>query len=69
VNLPFDRGSSASASSFLELMASPSRRRSRYFFFAEREAAKIPDVPPDTPAKEIKTRRWWAPARWAAGSR
>src|SRR3989454_714486 len=23
--------------------------------FAEREAAKIPDVPPDTPAKEIKT--------------
>src|SRR5439155_1365590 len=40
---------------FLELMASPESKAQRYFFFAEREAAKIPDVPPDTPAKEIKT--------------
>jgi 3-hydroxyacyl-CoA dehydrogenase len=39
---------------FQELMASPESKAQRYFFFAEREAAKIPDVPADTPTKEIK---------------
>src|SRR5207247_5964233 len=55
VNLPFDAGLERERELFLELMASPESKAQRYFFFAEREAAKIPDVPPDTPAKEIKT--------------
>src|SRR5213593_4448614 len=55
VNLPFDAGLRRERERFLELMPSPESKAQRYFFFAEREAAKIPDVPPDTPAKEIKT--------------
>ena len=35
-------------------MTSPESKAQRYFFFAEREAAKIPDVPADTPARDIK---------------
>src|SRR5438445_37891 len=55
VNLPFDAGLKRERELVLELMASSESKAQRYFFFAEREAAKIPDVPPDTPAKEIKT--------------
>jgi 3-hydroxyacyl-CoA dehydrogenase len=54
VNLPFDEGLKRERELFLELMTSPESKAQRYFFFAEREAAKIPDVPADTPAKEIK---------------
>ncbi|PYN29710.1 MAG: 3-hydroxyacyl-CoA dehydrogenase, partial [Candidatus Rokuibacteriota bacterium] len=54
VALPFDAGLTRERELFLELLASPESRAQRYFFFAERDAAKIPDVPPDTPAKEIK---------------
>ena len=54
VNLPFDAGLKRERELFLELMASPESKAQRYFFFAEREAAKIPDVPPDTAAKEIR---------------
>jgi 3-hydroxyacyl-CoA dehydrogenase len=35
-------------------MSSPESKAQRYFFFAEREAAKIPDVPTDTPTRDIK---------------
>src|SRR5262249_56885782 len=38
----------------VELLSSRESKAQRYFFFAEREAAKIPDVAADTPAKEIK---------------
>src|SRR5438128_7633212 len=55
VTLPFDAGLTRERELFLELLHSPESKAQRYFFFAEREAAKIPDVPPDTPAKEIKT--------------
>jgi 3-hydroxyacyl-CoA dehydrogenase len=55
VALPFDAGLARERELFLELLASPESKAQRYFFFAEREAAKIPDVPPDTPAREIKT--------------
>ena len=54
VTLPFDAGLTRERELFLELLASPESKAQRYFFFAERDAAKIPDVPPDTPAKEIK---------------
>src|SRR5580765_1838428 len=54
VNLPFDQGIKRERELFTELMNSPESKAQRYFFFAEREAAKIPDVPGDTPAKDIK---------------
>src|ERR671931_1639444 len=52
--LPFDAGLTRERELFLELLHSPESKAQRYFFFAEREAAKIPDVPPDTPVKEIR---------------
>src|SRR5262249_43994437 len=54
VNLPFAEGIKRERELFLELMSSPESKAQRYFFFAEREAAKIPDVPAETPAKDIK---------------
>ena len=54
VSLPFAEGLKRERELFAELMASPESKAQRYFFFAEREAAKIPDVPADTPAKDIK---------------
>ena len=54
VNLPFEEGIKRERELFVELMNSPESKAQRYFFFAEREAAKIPDVPSDTPAREIK---------------
>ena len=55
VSLPFAEGLKRERELFAELMASPESKAQRYFFFAEREAAKIPDVPADTPAKDVKT--------------
>jgi len=54
VSLPFDQGIARERELFAELLSSPESKAQRYFFFAEREAAKIPDVPGDTPPKEIK---------------
>ena len=54
VELPFDQGIKRERELFTELLNSPESKAQRYFFFAEREAAKIPDVPGDTPAMDIK---------------
>src|SRR6266849_5654067 len=54
VSLPFADGLKRERELFVELLNSPESKAQRYFFFAEREAAKIPDVPADTPAKDIK---------------
>jgi 3-hydroxyacyl-CoA dehydrogenase len=54
VSLPFEAGIKRERELFAELMASPESKAQRYFFFAEREAAKIPDVPADTPVKDVK---------------
>jgi 3-hydroxyacyl-CoA dehydrogenase len=54
VNLPFDQGMKRERELFSELITSPESKAQRYFFFAEREAAKIPDVPGDTPSREIR---------------
>src|SRR5262247_276099 len=54
VSLPFEQGLQRERELFAELFGSPESKAQRYFFFAEREAAKIPDVPADTPAKDIK---------------
>jgi 3-hydroxyacyl-CoA dehydrogenase len=54
VSLPFEQGLARERELFAELLNSPESRAQRYFFFAEREAAKIPDVPADTPVKDVK---------------
>jgi 3-hydroxyacyl-CoA dehydrogenase len=54
VTLPFAQGLARERELFLELLDSPESKAQRYFFFAEREAAKIPDVPADTPVREVR---------------
>ncbi|MCK9993396.1 MAG: 3-hydroxyacyl-CoA dehydrogenase [Alphaproteobacteria bacterium] len=49
VNLPFEEGLAVEAKLFRELLQGPQSAAQRYMFFAERQAAKIPDVPADTP--------------------
>ena len=48
VNKPFDEGIKIESALFQELMSGPQSRAQQYFFFAERQAAKIPDIPRDT---------------------
>jgi 3-hydroxyacyl-CoA dehydrogenase len=54
VNLPFAEGLKRERDLFVELLNSPESKAQRYFFFAEREAAKIPDVPAGSPPKDVK---------------
>jgi len=55
VELPFEQGLKREWQLFLELLESPESRALRHIFFGERAAAKIPDVPADTPTREIKS--------------
>ncbi len=55
VELPFDEGIKRERELFVELLTSQESAAQRYYFFAEREAAKVKDVPADTPQREIKT--------------
>ncbi len=48
VNEPFEDGLKTERRLFMELMTGPQSAAQRYAFFAERAAAKIPDVPDDT---------------------
>lgn len=52
-SLPFPDGLQKERQDFLELMAGPQSAGMRHVFFAEREAAKVPDVAKDTPTREI----------------
>ena len=54
VHLPFDEAIRNERELFVECQTSPEARAQQYFFFAERQAKKIPDVPKDTPTREIK---------------
>jgi 3-hydroxyacyl-CoA dehydrogenase len=49
VNQPFEEGLRTERKLFGELMSGSQSAAQRYAFFAERQAAKIPDVPDDTP--------------------
>ena len=51
--LPFEDGLRREGEIFKELHDSPESAAQRHVFFAEREVAKIPDVPRDTPSKKI----------------
>jgi len=53
VSLPFAEGLKKERALFQECMASPQSKGQIHAFFAEREATKIPDVPPGTPTKKI----------------
>jgi 3-hydroxyacyl-CoA dehydrogenase len=54
VALPFEEGMRVERELFLQLMQSSESRALRHAFFAERAAAKIPDVPDDTPLRKIE---------------
>jgi len=49
VNLPIEEGLKKERELFAKLMMGSQSAAQRYAFFAEREVAKIPDVPADTP--------------------
>jgi len=55
VNLPFDEGIARERELFTDLMSGTQSQAQRYYFFAERQAAKVPDVPRDTPQIEINS--------------
>ena len=52
--LPFDEGRKQERVGFDRLMQGPESKALRHMFFAERQTAKIPDVPEDTPVREVK---------------
>lgn len=54
VNLPMDEGLKKERELFMELVTSPQSAAMRHAFFAEREAAKVKDLPKDTPTRDIK---------------
>ena len=54
VNLPMDEGLARERELFTELVTSPESAAMRHIFFADRQAAKIKDLPADTSLREIK---------------
>jgi len=55
VNLPFAEGLANERKIFARLVASDQSKAQRHAFFAEREAAKIPDVPKGTATQSIES--------------
>ena len=53
--LKFDDGMIFERDIFVALMLSPEGKALRHIFIAERAASKIPDVPADTPKRDIKS--------------
>jgi len=53
VDKPFEEGLKAERELFLALMQTPESRALRHAFFAERAAAKIPDLPEDTKTRKV----------------
>ena len=54
VNLPFDEAMKNEQRIFKECHDSPESEAQRYFFFIERLANKIPDIPKDTTTRQIE---------------
>ena len=55
VELPFEEGLVREGELFRKLVTGDQSAAQRYYFFAERQASKIPDVPKDAPQKKIAT--------------
>jgi 3-hydroxyacyl-CoA dehydrogenase len=53
LKLPFEEGSVRERELFAECVVSTESKALRHLFFAERDVAKVPDIPKDTPTKEI----------------
>jgi 3-hydroxyacyl-CoA dehydrogenase len=51
---PFDEGRKEERERFAKLVEGTESKALRHMFFAERQTTKIPDVPEDTPTREIK---------------
>jgi 3-hydroxyacyl-CoA dehydrogenase len=54
VDLPFDEGIRFERESFLNLIPTPQARAQRYVFFAERQVAKVDDIPADAPILPVR---------------
>ena len=52
--LPFAAGLAFERERFVELGASPQAAALRHAFFGEREVARVPGLPPDTPTREVE---------------
>jgi 3-hydroxyacyl-CoA dehydrogenase len=52
--LPFDQGLAKERDFFIELVNSDQAKAQRHFFFAEREAAKVPGLPADLAVPQVK---------------
>jgi 3-hydroxyacyl-CoA dehydrogenase len=55
VTLPFAKGVQKERELFEKLRGTTESKALRHLFFAERQVSKIPDVPEETPTREIKT--------------
>ena len=55
LDTPFDEALKQEREVFEELMAGRQSQAQRYYFFAERQAAKVPDLPRGTALREVKT--------------
>jgi 3-hydroxyacyl-CoA dehydrogenase len=55
VTQPFDEGIKTEREIFMQLIQSAESKAMRHAFFGERAASKIPDVPADTPMRELKS--------------
>ena len=55
VTLPFEEGMKVERENFLTLVQTTESKALRHYFFGERAASKIPDVPEDTPKRPIKS--------------
>ncbi len=55
IKMPFDAGMKLEREIFTALMFTPECKALRHAFMAERATTKIPDVPADTPVREVKT--------------
>ena len=53
VDLPFDEGMAKERALFAGLVVTTQSKAQRYVFFAERQAAKVADIPADTPTRKI----------------
>jgi 3-hydroxyacyl-CoA dehydrogenase len=54
LRLPFDEGSTREREIFARCVVSTESKALRHLFFAEREVAKVPDIPKETPTREIR---------------
>ena len=57
LTLDFDAGSARERELFADCVVSTESRALVHMFFADREAAKVPDVPKDTPVRDHRARR------------